>query len=209
MNSRYRKFIKTGLITPLIIGVILSAVFFLIFSQMYKTFPFYNRSISISNYETEEVKTVEDFVTGGELRKSEMPALSKNTIIGNISFNNTDAEIIFDANEYNGSDRINISDDSVLFGQAGGTVLSANKLFFNDIKALKTGDVITVNSFYGEYKYKVLSTTAFNTVNDIQKADDSLSRSLIVYTDKESTPGISQGYYAVIGEMVSGTPVAE
>ena len=206
---KVKNYLKDILIVPLIAGAIVAIIYLIVFCSVSNSFPFYNRTVNLCAYQTQDVLKVDSFNSKGKIKKSELPEISPNAIIGSMSIDGKNVEIIYDANEYNSSERLNMSSDSILFGQSGGATLSCPTPYTDFLKGLKKGDKLTVNSFYGKYRYEVLKSSVCDTIPEVKKTDDKLNRSLIIYADNENTAGISYNYYAVVCKMVQGKTIYE
>ena len=95
------------------------------------------------------------------------------------------------------------SSGSVLVGDKGNSVISAHEdTFFSELKNLKEGDEITVNTNYGVFEYKVKSTISFKKDNH-KYVVPSEETKLTLYTCKKNVLGSSDERIGVVCEPVS------
>ena len=81
------------------------------------------------------------------------------------------------------------SSGSVVIGTEGNAVISAHvDTFFANLSDLKKDDIITVNTNYGEFTYKVTELVTFNT-NDRKYVVPSKDTKLTLYTCKKDILG--------------------
>jgi len=93
------------------------------------------------------------------------------------------------------------STGSVIVGDKGNSVISAHEdTFFSELKDLKEGDEITVNTNYGKFTYKVKQKIAFKKDNNkyVVPSDDT---KLTLYTCKKNVLGSSDERIGVICEQ--------
>lgn len=91
--------------------------------------------------------------------------------------------------------------NSVLPGEDGNAVISAHvDTFFADLGELETGDVITLNTSYGEFVYTVTENISFKKTNKkyVIPTDDTR---LTLYTCKKNILGASDERIGVICEL--------
>ena len=92
------------------------------------------------------------------------------------------------------------SSGSVIIGDEGNTVISAHEdTFFSELYKLKKGDTITLNTTYGEFKYKVTETISFNK-KDGKYVAPSKDSKLTLYTCKRNVLGSADERIGVICE---------
>ena len=93
------------------------------------------------------------------------------------------------------------SSSSVIVGDKGNSVISANlDTIFADLEKLKTGDIITVKTNYGQFKYKVRENISFSSTNKkyVLPSDDTR---LTLYTCKRDLLGASDQRICVICDV--------
>lgn len=92
------------------------------------------------------------------------------------------------------------STGSVLIGEDGNTVISAHEsTFFSELSTLAVGDVITLNTNYGQFTYKVKELIEFNK-DDNKYVVPSEETKLTLYTCKKDILGSPDGRIGVICE---------
>ncbi len=92
----------------------------------------------------------------------------------------------------------------------GKTILVAghNNTYFNGLKNVKTGDIVKINTSYGNYEYKVSGTKILNADN--KKAYDLSAdkENLILYTCYPfDTLGLTEKRFFVYAEKISGPKI--
>lgn len=92
------------------------------------------------------------------------------------------------------------SSGSVIIGDKGNTVISAHEdTYFSELYKLKKGDTVTLNTTYGEFKYKVTETISFNK-KDGKYVSPSEESKLTLYTCKRNVLGSADERIGVICE---------
>ncbi|WP_028516605.1 class D sortase [Ruminococcus flavefaciens] len=92
------------------------------------------------------------------------------------------------------------SSGSAVIGDDGNTVISAHEdTFFSELYKLKKGDTVTLNTIYGEFKYKVTETITFNKKEGKYVAPSKDSK-LTLYTCKRNVLGSADERIGVICE---------
>lgn len=90
------------------------------------------------------------------------------------------------------------SSGSAVIGTEGNAVISAHvDTFFTDLSKLKKGDIITVNTNYGEFTYKVTELISFSA-SDCKYVVPSKETKLTLYTCKEDILGNTNERVGVI-----------
>lgn len=93
------------------------------------------------------------------------------------------------------------STGSVLLGEDGNTVISAHEdTFFSELSSLAVDDVITINTNYGQFTYKVKELIEFNKNNN-KYVVPSEETKLTLYTCKKDVLGSPDGRIGVICEL--------
>lgn len=93
------------------------------------------------------------------------------------------------------------SSASVIVGDKGNSVISAHvDTFFTDLEKLKEGDIITVQTNYGKFTYKVRETISFSSTNKkyVLPTDDTR---LTLYTCKRDLLSASDQRIGVICDI--------
>lgn len=212
MNHRKERFIKCGIVIPLVIAVIITALFFVTYNIALKSYVFKDRAFNLSDYsyaevtEAEQISIVSD---NHKIHKSKLPAYSDNTIIGSAVIKDSRIPIILRGNELNSADRLNMTAFSKLPGEIGSVYLFCSKKDAAAVKMLAEGDVISIETYYGVFDYEMRESLLIDSESGLSKCADSYSRSIVIYTDSSSGYGCSDSYYAVIAELVSDDVVVE
>ncbi len=93
------------------------------------------------------------------------------------------------------------SSGSVLVGENGNTVISAHEdTFFSELNKLEIGDIITINTNYGQFTYKVKELIEFTKDNN-KYVIPSEETKLTLYTCKKNVLGSSDERIGVICEL--------
>lgn len=211
MDHYQKKLLKKGFIAPLVIALIITAGFFAAIFPFASYMPFTERSISLAEYEKSDIIQMEKVTTDakGNVKKSDILPIEDNTALGTVEAGQAKMPLIYNANEVNASGSFSLSKDSVLIGETGCAVISCCKSDSSDIKSLKAGDKINIETVYGNYVYEVRETAAVNQENNIKKAAGETGKSLIIYTDNSNSIGISGEYFTVICKFISGNHIAQ
>ena len=211
MNHHQKKLLKNGFIVPFIIALIITAVFFAAIFPLASYMPFSERNISLAEYEKSGVIQMEKVPTdsNGNVKKSDILPIKDNTALGTFEAGQAKMPLIYNANEVNASGSFSLNKDSVLIGETGCAVISCCKSDSSDIKSLKTGDKINIETVYGNYVYEVTTTAVINQENDIKKTAGKIGKSLVIYTDNSSSTGISSKYFTVICKFISGNSITQ
>ena len=113
MNHYKKRFIKSGIVIPIIVAVIVTALFFAVIYNISFAFPSSDKSVILADYEKSEIITPETLnIKSDEIKKAEIPALSANTLVGTAKANGQTLELIFNANDVNAVKKLNISGNS-------------------------------------------------------------------------------------------------
>ena len=90
---------------------------------------------------------------------------------------------------------------SVLIGDSGNSVISAHEdTYFASLKSLEEGDIITVNTNYGEFIYRVKELITFDKTNTKYVAASEETK-LTLYTCQKDVLGTSDMRIGVICEL--------
>lgn len=190
MSSYKKDFISIGIILPVIAAVISTALFFIAWNTL-DAGQYYNREdIRVSQYsktEAAKAKGKENIVS--------------NAVFGKVKANDKELELIFDADEVNALGRINVSSDSKMADEVGAMFLSCYKDKSDFVRSLKTDDAVKLELCYGDYNYRVKSIVLAESVLSAKKKAVGMERALVIYTDADKSPGLSDHYLAVVCEM--------
>lgn len=212
MNHREKRFVKYGIVIPLVIAVIVTGLFFAVYNTSLKSYVFKDREFKLSDYSYAQVKEAEQqSITpdNNKIHKSELAAYGDNTIIGNAVIYDSTTPIILMGNEVNSAGKFNIAKSGKLPGEAGAVYLYCNKKDAAPVKMLSEGDIISVETYYGVFDYEMRETLLIDSENHLNKCADAYGRSIVIYTDFSNGYGIGNSYYAVIAELVSDNVVVE
>lgn len=210
MNYRKKRFVKRGIIIPIIIAVVITILFFAVYNALVHSVLFKEREFSLADYSYSEIGEADTYISGNsEIRKSELPCVSSNTVIGNAAVNGQAMPVIFDGNEVNSNQSLSLQKDGSMIGEAGCAFLSCNKKDSMAVKMLSEGDIVGIDTYYGSYEYKIVSKKTVNSDIELRKTADEFGRSIAIYTDGCAGIGISDTYYVVVGEMISGAEIME
>ena len=154
-----------------------------------------------------EVATAPAFSSKGKsINLSELPSVKANTLIGTVRFSDTEYPLIFNASDVNAIDRANIV-NSRLPGCVGCVRAEVLKSSSAKLRLLAKDDIITVETFYSEYEFKVIDTYTVGGAEELDGLAGGTERGIILYTDNGIDVGISDGLFACVAVMTSGTPV--
>lgn len=210
MNYRKKRFVKRGIIIPIIISVVITILFFAVYNALVNSVLFKEREFNLADYSYSAVSEADAYISdSSEIRKTELPVVSSNTIIGNAVINGQAMPVIFDGNEVNSNQKFNLQKDGSIIGEAGCAFLSCNKKDNMVLKMVSEGDVVSIDTYYGSYEYKIVGKKTVSSDIELRKAADEFGRSIAIYTDGYDGIGISDTYYVVIGEMISGAEITE
>lgn len=212
MKHNEEKFVKHGVVIPIIIAVIITALFFAVYNIALKGYIFKEREFSLSDYTYSQVKEAEPqniAPSDNKIKKSELTLYGDNTVIGNAVINNNSTPIIINGSNINGSGRFNMTDFSKLPGEAGCVYMYCNKKDSAPVKMLTEGDVISIETYYGIFDYEMRESLLIDSESHLKKCADAYGRSVVIYTDSSNGYGIGNSYYAVIAELVSNDVVVE
>lgn len=212
MKHSEEKFVRHGVIIPLIIAVLITAMFFAVYNISLKAFGFEERSFSLSDYTLSQINDAQQqniTPTDNKIKKSELTLYGDNTVIGNAVINEQSTPIILNGSDINSAGRFNIKDTGRLPGEAGGVYMHCNKKDSAAVKMLTEGDVISVETYYGIFDYELRESLIIESESHLKKCADAYGRSIVIYTDDSNGYGLSSNYYAVVAELVSSDVVVE
>ena len=212
MKYSEEKFVKHGIVIPLIIAVLITAMFFAAYNISLKSFVFKDRNFSLSDYTSSQIKNADQqniTPADNKIKKSELTLYGSNTIIGNAVINEQSTPIILNGSDVNSAGRFNITDGSILPGEAGCVYMNCNKKDSAAVKMLTEGDIISVETYYGIFDYEMRETLIADNEIQLKKCADAYGRSIVIFTDSSNGYGISSSYYAVVAELVSNDIVVE
>lgn len=210
MNYRKKRFVKRGIIIPIIIAIVITILFFAVYNALVNSVMFKEREFNLAEYSYSEVKEADTFILdSSKIRKNELPCVSSNTVIGNAVINEQTMPVIYDGNEVNSSRRLNLQKNSSMIGETGCAFLFCNKKDSMALKMISEGDVVSIDTYYGSYEYKIVGKKTVSNEIELRKSADEFGRAIAVYTDGCEGIGVSDTYYVVIGELISGNEITE
>lgn len=194
---------------PAIVAVVLTVLFFVLLNLMSGNIPFVKDTVEVASYDSAEISQAEKLdVSDNSISRSKAKVLNSNMTFGSIGIGQTEYPLIYNANEVNAMGKFNMDPKSVVIGDIGSAYLSCYKSDSAELKALRTGDRINIETHYGSFVYQVVDT---KTANDstLGSIGDGIGKALVLYTDGSKGVGISDRYSCVICRMVSGTEVTQ
>lgn len=204
MSKNEKRFIGCAAVLPLIVAVGLSAVFGVTVTRL--DFPFAEDTVRLAEYQKEEIKPLPQFTgeSGETVGKGDVySCLEDNMLMGDISLENSNYPIIYNANEVNALGKFNITGEKVI-GEVG---VCRAEIYKNDsamLRMLSEGDVLTVNTFYSVYEYEVVSAETVSGDTQLSHCGEGIGRALVLYTDSSIGVGTGDEYYVCVCKMTSG-----
>jgi len=208
--ERYRKrYVNNSIIMPTVVAVILTVLFFVVLSLMSDNIPFVKDTVEVASYDSAEISQAEQLdVSDHSISRSKVKALDSNTTFGSIRIGQTEYPLIYNANEVNAMGKFNMDPQSVVIGDIGSAYLSCYKSDSAELKALRAGDSINIETHYGSFVYQVVAAkSAYDST--LGSIGDGVGKALVLYTDGSKGVGISDKYFCVICRMVSGTEITQ
>lgn len=210
MSHNEKRFFKNSIVIPLVIAFACAGMFFVVLNILSDEFPFTSNMTYASDFEHSEVfRTDKQILSGDTVSKSDIIPLSDNMLVGSIDANGKSLELIYNANSVNAIGRFNIMSDSKYIGEVGAAFAQCYKSDSDFIKQLTEGDIVKVNTYYGDFVYEVTDTNVCDSVLDVKKQGDGISRALVLYADCSDGVGISDSISAVVCTMTDGYKVTE
>lgn len=207
MTKNEKRLIKSGIVTPLIISIILAIIYVTVFGN----FVFDNGGkTQIANSDDNCLSQVTEFdgsPVADTIKKSSLKGVVSNAIIGNIEIDNDSFDLINNADSFFALDRFNINVGNTLPGETGVCFAEVYKNHASSIKLLASGDTVNINTFYSSYEYTVEDTYTVKNLHDLKNAGAGLGRALVLYTDNSVGAGISNEYFVCVATMKSGAKV--
>lgn len=205
--DRYRKkLINSAAILPAVIAVAATIIFFAVTGAL--DLPFTESESIFAEYESADTVTAQTVdIKESTIKKSELTLPKKNMVIGTVNYSDKSMELIFGANDKNAMDRFDLDPAGKLMGETGTTAASCYKNNASFLNSLKKGDTIEISTYYGDYRYRVVNTLVADNASQAVKAGDGIGKALVLYTDAENSPGISEQCFAVVCQMTEGRPV--
>ena len=210
MNTRKKKFVKTGIINPLIISIIITTLFFAIYNIAVNNIFFKEREFTLSSYLPSDLVEAPNYnISSQDIRKTQLPLPEDNAVIGSAVIGGQAFDIVYNANEINASTRLNLIPSGSLIGENGTSFLRLSKKDSAPLKALKLYDSITLDTYYSSYEYTVCNIKVLGSYSELERCADEYGKAVIIYTDACEGYGVSDTYYAVICQKASGADITE
>lgn len=208
MTKNEKRLLINGIVFPLIIAVIISAVYIytcsLVQSPQSKAA---ESADSVYSGETVEAPEFNGEIKDNTIKKSQIAEIQDDTLIGNMTVEDETFPIIYNAGSANAIDKLNIKGDK-LIGEVGVCFMEIYKNNSAKIKLLAPGEKLTADTFYSSYEYTVKETYTVSDERELSKAGAGLGRAVVIYTDNSVGAGISSEYYVVVAQMTDGTKIA-
>lgn len=209
MNSYKKKFLKNAIIIPIVIAVVMTILFFVSYNAVADNLIYKQGRISLSDYSYSELSEAEEIMSeNGSVNKSDIMSVKDNTVIATADFDGQAMPVVYKANEVNSSGNLSLNGD-IFFGEAGVCCLYCNRKDNKNIRMLSENDTINIDSFYGDYSYRVVQVTACENEAQLGRVADSMSKALVLYTDSNTSIGINNSYCVVVCEMIDGIDVTQ
>lgn len=206
MKKRRKKLIQNSIIIPLIVAFVVGAISILIISE-FKEFPFRDKPVIFSSYEAEAVKDVPEYTGSSRaITRDSLPQLEGSTIVGSISYSDVDYPLIYSATDANAIGKVNITNGK-LVGELGCSYMELYKKDASKLHLIGDKDAINIETFYSSYEIKIVKTERVSSYSELMSVGDGVERGIVLYTDASSGIGISNEYFACVGQIVSGEEI--
>ncbi|MDE5985615.1 MAG: hypothetical protein K2H13_10225 [Eubacterium sp.] len=210
MSHNEKRFFTNSVVIPMIIAFVAASMFFIALNILSDEFPFTLNMTYASDFEHSEVlRTDKQIMSGDTVSKSDITPPSDNLLVGSIDANGKSLELIYDANAVNAIGRFNIMSDSKYIGEVGAAFAQCYKSDSDFIKQLTEGDIVKVNTYYGDFVYEVTDISICDSVLEVKKQGDGIGRALVLYSDCSDGVGISDSITAAVCQMTGGYKVTE
>lgn len=205
MTKNEKRLLINGILLPIFIAIILSALYV----GIVNTFTPVSTAQTAAEQEAEvnEITSFDIKEENGAIKKSSFNKLEDNSVIGTLSVGDESLPLIYKANKINANERFNINIGSNLPGEIGACFAEVYKNNSAKIKLASEGDTINIDTFYSSYEYTIKSTYTVKNRHELEQAGAGLSRALVLYTDNSVGTGISDEYYVCVAVMKSGAKV--
>lgn len=209
MERYKRKYIKNGVIIPAVIAVAMTALFFIVLNIVSGGFPFVKDTVEVASYEKAEILQADKVdISGNIVKRSDAEISQSNTVFGSITIAQKEYPLIYDANEVNAMGKFNMQGNSTVIGDTGSAFLSCYKSDSAQLKALKTGDEINIQTHYGSFVYRV-DYTKYVLPSTLDSVADGVGKALVLYTDGSRGVGMGGNYFCAVCHKASGTEVVQ
>lgn len=205
--ERYKKdFIKNEFVFPIITAIIAVFITAIALCGYLDLLPFYTNELNIADNPVSAVTEAEK-ADASSVSADTFAKLGADTKVGSLKAGSTELPLIYNASYENTKDGFCISESGRMIGETGNTLIYCNKANGSDVRKLSKGDEITINTYYGEYTYTVLKTGVTNA-GGLEKYAEGIGSAITLYTSKDESIGLSDGYFTAVCEMTSGTRIA-
>lgn len=209
MNSYKKKFLKNAIIIPIVIAVVMTILFFVSYNAVANNLIYKKNRISMSDYSYSKLAQAEEIMSeNGSVSKSDSWSVKDNTVIATADFNGQVMQVVYKANELNSSGNLSLNGD-ILFGEAGVCRLYCNRKDNKNIRMLGENDIVSINTIYGDFSYRVVQITSCKNKAQLERVADSMSKALVLYTDSNTSIGLDNSYYTVVCEMLDGIDMTQ
>ena len=206
MTKNEKRLIKSGIVIPVVISILLAVCYILISSNLGTVDA---QNIEIANIESaSDSKIVKyDGEKDSTAAIASLKDMGKNYCLGDIEVGNDTFELMYNADPYTACDRFNINIGNTLVGETGTCFAEVYKNHASSIKLLAKGDTININTFYSSYEYTVEDAYTVKNLHDLKNAGAGLGRALVLYTDNSVGAGISDEYFVCVATMKTGEKI--
>jgi sortase A len=211
IHKNVKKFLIVPIVMSLVMGLTALAVSFsaasdaLAIGNMF----FSDNQVDYSNsFENIFVPTTnnEDTIDASEV---EFPNIDKQFGELKIKGRDVDAKLFFGDGKIPLRNGVGVYAGSFIPGY-GKTILVAghNNTYFNGLKNVKKGDIVKINTSYGNYEYKVRDTKLYNAKSKKSYDLNANKENLILYTCYPfDTIGLTENRFFVYADKISGPKI--
>lgn len=211
MSKLKKTLIQKTVAAPLVIGAVTAVLFFVMLPVVSGLFPLSDEKLELAGFEQPLQETAADYSTvktDGVVKKSEMTGFESNTLIGSVEIGSAQIPLVYDADNVSLSDAVSLSPEGKYIGETG-TAYAYGIKSVVDTNAFHTGQEVNVKTVYGTYVFTVLEIRTVPFKHMLFSMNTNVKRGLVLYTNSNSSYGISSSLSAVVMEMKSGPTVAE
>lgn len=194
--SKKKYSIQSGIIFPVCAAVIVTIAVCVSLPRFADKFPFSQKPAIFSEYETDALKQVDSN------QINSFDELKKNTIIGSAVVDETEFPLVYNADDVNEAGKLNVRENSALFGDVGCTYIHCKKNDAKAIKLLSNGSIVKIEAATGSFSYKIVKTAVVKNDFELNAAADGVGRAIAIYTDNSVGAGISDENFVAIGQLV-------
>lgn len=207
MTSSEKKLVKKGIVIPVIFAIFMSVIFVYSLCLASGSHNFSAKTNALQSNEVSEITSFDGEVKDNAIKKSALSSVKANCVIGTLTIEDSSFPLIYGASSVNALGKFNIDSNGALIGEVG--VCSA-EVYKNDsakLKLLTKGDIVTADTFYSSYEYKITDTFTADSEAQLKKAGAGTGRALVLYTDNSVGAGIGTEYYVCVAKMISGADI--